>query len=173
MKRTIIALAILFTASLAYSATAVPGLPVTRHPAMSVCYNASGTTVGTTCTTPILDGIALNATASARTVVVPLYKKFNKVLVTTELTQDSATTLDIAVTMTQNGSGEASIQAGSISSGTRTLSTFVDQRPNVSESIDIETEYGVAGYDSITFVWSGTSGGASDLIDVYITAVSE
>lgn len=173
LKRTLILAALLAFPAQSFAVEAVRGKAVLRNISQSVCFNANGTTPGAACTAPILDGVALNATASARTLTLPLDQKFNRVKVTIELTRSAATTLDATVSGTLGGgSTAAEIQSGAISSGVRTLSDLSDSK-TVAGSVNIITEFDVAGLDSLELVFSGTSGGGSDLIDVYAVAISD
>lgn len=157
----------------AFADEAKRGQSITRHPSKSVCFLPASSSTGDSCTaTPILDDIALNdATTADRTVVFTLDKMFSKLIVVTDYTNSTATTVDVDVTVSVNGSPDAVLQSGAISSGTRTLSDFTDTKAVSGDKV-FTSEYDVRGLDSITLVWSGTSAGGSDTIAVYAVAIT-
>lgn len=121
----------------------------------------------------ILDGVALNASAANRTFTVVLGNddaRWSKLLLKIVLDRTAATTLDIAPTFSFDCSVYGAVQTGAVSSGTRTLSNLADTKA-VSGDVTPIIEYDVRGYRCARFVLSGTSAGASDLVDVYATAV--
>lgn len=123
--------------------------------------------------TKLLDGVALNAGSAAdRTVTVNLPPNGAKVCLLVELTRTAATTVDIAVQVSMDGTTYVPLQSGAISGGTRTLSDFTDSK-TVSGNDEFGVEYDLRGWRHANFVFSGTSAGGSDTVDVYGTVYEE
>lgn len=166
MKRVIFFLLATLLAAPALADTAVAGNIVLRSQVGRLCFGTALVPTG-----PIITGVALNASAALRTVVFPLGGRWSKLDVTTNLTRVAATTLDIAMTTVVSGSAEALVQSGAVLAGTRTLTDLNDTKV-VGASVVFKTEYDVRSADTLTLVWSGTSGGASDTIIVHACAVN-
>ncbi len=119
-----------------------------------------------------LDDVALNASsATTRTATVRLNSQYTMATVGVYFTWAAAS----AVTSTCYKSIDAGarwlrVTAGSISSGTRTLSLLGDSLA-VTASVDYGLEYDVRGADYFKCVFSGAGVGASDFVDVQIKAV--
>ena len=120
----------------------------------------------------VLDGVALNAAAATRTYEVDLDGDFSSLVVGVYLDRTAATDL-VATPSWSNDGGTNYIpfQTQSISSGTVTHSTRTDTTGTISADANLSIELPVQGIHKVRIVFSGTSGGASDLIYVTATAV--
>jgi len=119
----------------------------------------------------LLDAVALNATEATRTITVTTNRAFSKLSVVSFLDRTAATDLQIAVFCSLDGTTYGSKQTRSIAAGTATLSNFTDSKA-VSADVTIETEYEIKACESVKLIYSGTSGGASDLVTVQATGVA-
>ncbi|MEM6533888.1 MAG: hypothetical protein AAF654_14805 [Myxococcota bacterium] len=119
----------------------------------------------------VLDNVALNATAADRTVTVRSSQSWAKALVFVDLTRAAATSLDATFLCSPDGTTFFKRQSQAISGGTSTLSDFTYTKAVTgSEAIYIESD--VRGCQEWRMVFSGTSAGGSDLVDVYVTLVT-
>lgn len=122
----------------------------------------------------LLDGVALNASAATRTITVELGPDgdYRSLVVQVDFTHNAATTLVLTPTCSINGGASyASVLTGSVSSGTEDVDAHVVSM-GVAGSVNNKYEFNVVGCDAFKIVFSGASGGASDLIDVYAKATS-
>jgi hypothetical protein len=121
--------------------------------------------------TKVLDGVALNATAALRTFDLDIHSTWGKAVVFIDLTRSAATTLVATPSCSPDGTTYFDYSTRSILAGASTVSSLVDTRA-VSGSVTILLEYDVRSCKSFKIIFSGASGGASDLVDVYVTVVA-
>jgi len=122
----------------------------------------------------LLDGIALNATASTRTIDVeigPSRAEWAKVSVIVDYTYTAATTVVATPTCSQDGTLYASFTSRSISSGAAAVSPLVDTYTTGGANATYILEYDVRSCKNFKIVFSGASAGASDLVDVYAAVI--
>lgn len=136
----------------------------------------------------LLDGVALNASASSRTVNRSLCpgqpgkdsECYTKVRLNIFFTHDSATDVEVAFSCSMDGgSNYATLTTKACSSGNcqvflRTDDNDTSGSGNDEDSSagdeDFSLEYDVRGCTDWKAVVSGTSGGASDLVNLQATA---
>lgn len=112
-----------------------------------------------------LSQVALNAAAGSRTVTWNV-QDANKVGVTVELTAQSAATSLVVTPSISRDMGTTYAQMHSISGSTLTALAPTKAVSGVDE---ITCELDVSTADYLKIVVSGASGGAGDIVDVYIS----
>lgn len=123
--------------------------------------------VSATGATELLDGVALNAAAASRTLTLDLKKQYSKLLVVVNLTRSAATDLSVTPSLSLDGV----VYAQFVLNSAGTLTNYAPVKA-VSGNDVIPFEFDVRGLESIKMVFAGTSGGGSDLIDVYVTGIA-
>ena len=122
----------------------------------------------------LLTGVALNAAEASRTITLAVgYYKAAGVVCVVDYTYSAATDVQVAFTGQLAGALEAygSRQSKAISSGTGTLSDYTEVKAVSADAVFI-LEYGVRAYRNVKLVFSGTSAGAGDTVDVACTLVA-
>jgi hypothetical protein len=154
---------------LVFAATAQAAPPIGRAPGTSTLrFTAAGATCASN-SCKVLSAVALNATASTRTVTLPV-AGYSRLTLQVELTRVAATDVQVTCTGSINGGGTYAQETSvTISAGTGTLAAYHDVFATTT-SQNFLTKYDVRGIDKIACVLSGTSAGATDLIDVYALA---
>lgn len=171
MKKFLLAVAVAI-AGILYLATAsaqavAPKMGVSRY----------GTRVGgTTKQYKVLDSVALNAADASRTFSLDV-SGYSSLSVQVDLTRTAATDLQLTCSVSLNGGVSfGSLTSTSVSSGTGTISVFHDVCTIGAGSTcltgtgNIVLDYDVRKYDAFKCVVSGTSGGANDIVNVYVVA---
>jgi len=119
----------------------------------------------------ILEGVALNATEATRTVTVELAGRYSHARVGVSFTWAAASTVVLTPYCSQdNGTSYLPVTARSVTAGAGAISPLVDTYTTSGASADFSIEYGVSGCTHFRIVFSGASGGASDLIGVQLSA---
>jgi hypothetical protein len=117
----------------------------------------------------VLSGVALNAAAASRTIEVQARRRYAKIRVLVDYT-DNASTDVTATPSCALDSTYGSYTSRSVATGTSTVSPLVDYLCNDAAETCADftkvIEYDVAGCNLFKIVFAGTSGGASDLISV-------
>lgn len=117
----------------------------------------------------VLSGVALNASAASRTFEVQVRRRYAKIRVSVDYT-DNASTDVTATPSCALDSTYGSYTSRSVATGTSTVSPLVDYLCNDAAETCADftkvIEYDVAGCNLFKIVFAGTSGGASDLISV-------
>lgn len=119
----------------------------------------------------ILDGVALNATEGARTIDVDIQAAWSKVVVFVDFSRTAATDIIATPTYSPDGVVYFSYTSRSITSGASTVSPLVDTYPTAADA-SFALEYDVRTAKKLKIIFSGTSAGGSDLVDVYISVVA-
>lgn len=123
----------------------------------------------------LLNQVALNAASASRTVTLqlgtsPWASGWVNVHWQIDATRAAYTTLTmVCLTSINGGVSYANMNSLAVVSGTGTLSTFTWSKTIASttnEGVDMD----VSLFDYIKCTFGGTSGGASDLVDVYAVA---
>lgn len=137
----------------------------------TVKFAASGAICTTNTTAPckILNAVAANANASLRTFVLPV-AGYSKATIQVNLTRSAATDIQLACTASLDGGATyATITSTSILAGVGTMTAYHDVYATTSTG-NVLFEYDTRTYDSMTCVWSSTSGGSNDKATVYAGA---
>lgn len=158
MKK-ILLLIVLLLAPLAASAQTVAPKQLRKN-----YYSATGTR-------KLLSGIALNAASGTRTVTLTT-ADFAQVVWQVNLTRVAAITIVLTCTGSiDGGTTYGNMNSVAVSAGAATLSTLVWTK-TVSATTKELVAMDVQALDKIQCVFSGASGGASDLVDVYAIALA-
>ncbi len=121
----------------------------------------------------LLEGVALNAAAAARTITVSTKQLWAKLVVPVFFTYGtSATTVTAQFKCSTDGTNYVLLQSRAISAGASTLSDMVDTKTTGGVDQDFMLEYDVRACRSVQVVFGASGPGGSDLINVQATAVS-
>ena len=161
MLRTLTALVVLLSASIAGAGQAYP----VRNTASSNVLN-------------VLEGVALNAAAATRTINIPLgtilpeprSRGFNKIRVSLFLTRTAYTTVTAQFSCSHDGTNFARLTTRTCADGACAINLQSDTR-TTSVSEEFTLEYDVRGCSDVRVLLGGASAGASDLVDAQVTAI--
>lgn len=119
----------------------------------------------------VLSSVPLNAAAASRTFTVQV-SGYSLLRVLVVLDRTAATDLQLAGSGSlDDGDTFGRVVATSVTAGTGTNTDYTDAKA-VSGDDTLLVTYDVRGLDVFRGVVSGTDGGASDLVDVSVTAVA-
>jgi len=160
MKRLILSLALLLLPSIVLASA-----PITR---------TTPFTNSTTRSRNILAAVALNATASARTITLTKGDgglRASKLLVGVFYTYSAATTVTAQLSCALDGTNYAIRQTRAISSGTATLSNLTDSKTTGAANHDFMLEFDVRGCEAVKILFGGASADGSDLVNIQATTI--
>lgn len=121
----------------------------------------------------LLDGIACNAAAAARTITLPLGSTMARAEVFVYFTYAAATSVSFTPTCSMDsGTTYANYTSRSCSSGTCTVSEMVDSNSTGGADFDVKLVYDTAACDNFKLVIACTGGGASDTFIVQAASLS-
>jgi hypothetical protein len=121
----------------------------------------------------MLEGVALNAAAATRTLTLSPEGQYVKALILVDLSWTAAADVSITPSASLGDSTVTAPMTVAVTAGDGTI-TIVDRVDIKAVSADDQflVEYDIRGMNTLSLVFAGTSGGASDTIDVYATLVA-
>ena len=154
-------------------ALAAPPWPVS--PVMNRAKFAAGDALCTSASCKVLNAVAATASSGSRTFTVST-GGFSKTVFQLDYTYSAATDQRLACYGSLNGGASyARIMSTGIVSGSGTLMPYTDicnigVNQCLTGSGNILIEYDSRNYDKMQCVWSATSGGAGDTVNIYAAA---
>lgn len=126
-----------------------------------------------------LDGVALNAAAASRTATINTRRLWGKLVFTLDYTYSAATAVTVTMTCDIGGGAYGSLTArttGTTTMYTRAVTDTVCDNDGATDapacaSATLNLEYDVRACDNVKLLVGSTAGGASDLIDGYVSLV--
>jgi hypothetical protein len=127
----------------------------------------------------LLEGVALNASAALRTITVPIAQVkaaggdgFDKLVVAVEFTWAAASTVVLTPTLSIDGGSTYVADTNTVfTAGAGAIAARVDTYTTGGASATFRSTFDVPGCTHYKIVFSGASGGATDLIDVQAVLV--
>lgn len=119
----------------------------------------------------LLEQVALNAAAGTRTVTLTTGRRWPTLRVSVFFTHSAATTVTMVTSCSMDGTNYATVQAGALSGGTRTLTDLTDSKP-VSGNTNFHFSVGVKTCEKVQLLFGGASAGANDKVNVQVSGVA-